>query len=99
MYNEFSKVLESRFHYSQLTSRSDVKIDGVSSEAADNEKYLQEPTYLFTRLDILKNVDIFLGNNWVLEREDLLEVYPYHVHLQNYVNKFREKYQERHGRL
>jgi len=99
MYNEFSKVLEDRFHYSQLTSRSDVKIVGVSNEAADNEKFLQEPTYLFTRLDILKNVDIFLGNNWVLEREDLLEVYPYHVHLQNYVNKFREKYQERHGRL
>ena len=99
MYNEFSKVLEDRFHYSQLTSRSDVKIEGVSSEAADNEKFLQQPTYLFTRLDILKNVDIFLGNNWVLEREDLLKVYPYHVHLQNYVTKFREKYQERHGRL
>jgi len=99
MYNQFSKVLEDRFHYSQLTSRSDVIIEGVSSEAADNEKFLQAPSYLFTRLDILRNVDIFLGNNWVLERDDLLVVYPYHVHLQNYVNKFREKYQERHGRL
>ena len=99
MYNEFSKVLESRFHYSQLSSRSDVKIEGLSSDASDNEKYLEEPTYLFSRLDILKNVDIFLGNSWVLEREDLLGVYPYHVHLQNYVNTFRAKYQERHGRL
>ena len=99
MYNEFSKVLEDRFHYSQLTSRSDVKIESVSSEASDKERFLEEPAYLFTRLDILKNVDIFLGNNWVLEREDLLAVYPYHVHLQNYVNKFRAKYQERHGRL
>jgi hypothetical protein len=99
MYNEFSKVLEDRFHYSPLTSRSDVEIEGVSSAAAAKEKYLEEPSYLFSRLDILKNVDIFLGNSWVLERDDLLGVYPYHVHLQNYVNTFREKYQERHGRL
>ena len=99
MYNELSKVLEDRFHYSQLTSRSDVEIAGVSSDASVKEKYLEEPSYLFSRLDILKNVDIFLGNSWVLEREDLLDVYPYHVHLQNYVNTFRTKYQERHGRL
>jgi len=99
MYNELSKVLEDRFHYSHLTSRSDVEIEGVSSDASAKEKYLEEPTYLFSRLDILKNVDIFLGNSWVLEREDLLDVYPYHVHLQNYVNTFRAKYQERHGRL
>lgn len=99
MYNEFSKVLEDRFHYSQLTSRSDVEIEGVSSETSDKQLYLEEPSYLFARLDILKNVDIFLGNSWVLERDDLLGVYPYHVHLQNYVNTFRAKYQERHGRL
>ena len=99
MYNEISKVLEQRFHYSPLTSRSDVEIEGVSSDASGKEKYLAEPAYLFSRLDILKNVDIFLGNSWVLEREDLLDVYPYHVHLQNYVNTFRAKYQERHGRL
>jgi len=99
MYNELSKVLEDSFHYSQLTSRSDVEIEGVSNDATTKEKYLEQPTYLFSRLDILKNVDIFLGNSWVLEREDLLDVYPYHVHLQNYVNTFRTKYQERHGRL
>ena len=99
MYSEFSKALESRFHYSQLTSRSDVKIEGVSTEASDNEQFLEQPNYLFTRLDILKNVDIFLGNSWVLDRDDLLKVYPYHVHLKNYVDKFREKYRERHGRL
>ncbi|MGD8641715.1 MAG: hypothetical protein PVG89_13870 [Gammaproteobacteria bacterium] len=99
MYKEFSKVLEERFHYSQLTSQSDVEIEGMSSDASDKEKYLEQPSYLFARLDILKNVDIFLGNSWVLDREDLLVVYPYHVHLKNYVNTFRAKYQERHGRL
>jgi hypothetical protein len=99
MYNQLAKLLANSFHYSQLTSRSDVKIEGVTDEAPDVEKFLEQPDYLLARLDILKNVDIFLGNSWVLEREDLLKVYPYHVHLQNYVNKFREKYQERHGRL
>ena len=43
--------------------------------------------------------DIFLGNNWILEREDLLGVYPYHVHLQNYVDSFRAEYHESRGRL
>ena len=99
MYNELSKVLESRFHYSPLTSRSDVEMESMRSDSVEKEKYLAEPSYLFSRLDILKNVDIFLGNSWVLEREDLLDVYPYHVHLRNYVNTFRVKYQERHGRL
>jgi hypothetical protein len=99
MYNEFSKTLDNRFHYSQLTSRSNVKIEGMSSDASYNKQFLEQPSYLFSRLDILKNVDIFLGNDWILEREDLLVVYPYHVHLQNYVNRFRVKYQERHGRL
>ena len=48
---------------------------------------------------MLENVDIFLGNNWVLEREDLLGVYPYHIHLKNYVESFRAEYQESRGRL
>lgn len=99
MYNGLAKLLANSFHYSQLTSRSEVKIEGVTKETPDVEQFLEKPSYLMARLDILKNVDIFLGNSWVLEREDLLKVYPYHVHLQNYVNKFREKYQERHGRL
>jgi len=99
MYNEFSKLLENRFHYSQLTSRSDINIAGESGGVSDNTGLLEEPSYLFSRLEMLDNVDIFLGNNWVLEREDLLAVYPYHVHLQNYVESFRAKYQESRGRL
>jgi hypothetical protein len=99
MYRDFSKLLEDRFHYSQLTSRSDINIAGVTGDAAEDVRLLEEPTYLFSRLEKLENVDIFLGNNWVLEREDLLDVYPYHLHLQNYVNSFRAEYQESRGRL
>jgi hypothetical protein len=99
MYREFSKLLENRFHYSQLTSRSDINIATESGAVSDNTGLLEEPTYLFSRLEMLDNVDIFLGNNWVLEREDLLGVYPYHVHLQNYVKSFRAEYRESRGRL
>jgi len=99
MYNEFAKVLENRFHYSKLTSRSDINVERESSNLPIDKRLLEEPTYLLSRLEVLKNVDIFLGNNWVLEREDLLKVYPYHVHLQNYVNSFRSKYDKNRGRL
>ena len=99
MYNEFAKVLENQFHYSKLTSRSDITIERESSGLPDDKKLLEEPTYLLSRLEVLKNVDIFLGNSWVLEREDLLKVYPYHVHLKNYVNSFRAKYEKNRGRL
>ena len=99
MYKAFSKVLEDRFYYSQLTSRSDFIVKSESGEAPGGKRLLEEPTYLFSRLEVLKNADIFLGNNWILERDDLLGIYPYHVHLQNYVDSFRTEYYESRGRL
>ena len=99
MYREFSKVLENRFYYSQLTSRSGINIEAERGAMSGDTRLLEDPSYLFSRLEMLKNVDIFLGNNWVLERDDLLGVYPYHVHLQNYVKSFRAEYHESRGRL
>ena len=99
MYKEFSKVLENRFHYSKLKSRSDINVELNLAQSQDDTELLQTPSYLFTRLEKLKNVDIFLGNKWVLERDGLLDVYPYHVHLQNYVKSFRSEYSESRGRL
>ena len=99
MYNEFSKVLENRFHYSKLKSRSDINVELSHTQSQDDAELLQSPSYLFTRLEKLKNVDIFLDNKWVLERDGLLDIYPYHVHLQNYVKSFRSEYSENHGRL
>ena len=99
MYREFSKVLDNRFHYSQLTSRSDIMFASERGNSPEVESQLEEPSFLFSNLEMLENVDIFLGNNWVLEREDLIDVYPYHVHLQNYVKSFRAEYQKGRGRL
>jgi len=99
MYKEFSKILENRFHYSQLTSRSDINIEGEIGDIPSDIRPLEDPSYLLSRLEILKNVDIFLGDIWVLERDDLLGIYPYHVHLKNYVKSFRVEYQKSRGRL
>lgn len=99
MYKEFSKVLENRFHYSKLKSRSDISIELNLTQSQGDTELLKAPSYLFTRLEKLKNVDIFLDNKWVLDRDGLLDVYPYHVHLQNYVKSFRSEYSESRGRL
>lgn len=99
MYKEFSKLLENRFHYSKLTSRSDINIEAEIGVSYGEDRILEDPSYLFTRLERLKNVDIFLGNKWILERDDLLDIYPYHVHLQNYVKSFRSEYKGSRGRL
>lgn len=99
MYKEFSKLLENRFHYSKLTSRSDINLGLEIGNVFSDQGSLEEPSYLFTRLERLKNVDIFLGNKWIFERDDLLEVYPYHVHLKNYIRSFRSEYSQSRGRL
>lgn len=99
MYREFSKILENRFHYSKLTSRSDIDIGIEVASGPGDKELLVDPSYLLTRLEKLKNVDIFLDNRWVLERDDLLDVYPYHVHLKNYIKSFRAEYGQSRGRL
>jgi hypothetical protein len=55
--------------------------------------------YLLTRLDALQDADPFLGASSPLERDDLLEVYPFHRHLLGFVDAFRRRYQAQRGRL
>jgi hypothetical protein len=99
MYNGLAKLLEDSFHYSQYSSRSDMDIEGARTGLGPEAGTLENPKYLLSSLEILKNVDVFIDNDWVLERDDLLGVYPYHVHLQNYVDSFRAAYREDRGRL
>ena len=55
--------------------------------------------FLLTRVQSLASLDIFLEPEWIAKREDLLEVYPYHLHLKNYVHLFRRHYLRERGRL
>ncbi|WP_144394680.1 hypothetical protein [Pleionea sediminis] len=101
MYKQFSSSMENKFRYTQYNSQSNIKLKDADSEstAITENEFLQQPSYRLTRLEVLKDADIFLGNEWILKRDDLLEVYPYHVHLKNYVEKFRVEYIKNHGRL
>ena len=47
----------------------------------------------------VRSADLFLGNDWLARRPDLLEVYPYHLHLQNFIEIFRRQYRQHEGRL
>lgn len=55
--------------------------------------------YLLTQLDGLEDADPFLGARWPLERGDLIDVYPFHRHLNGFVEAFRRRYRAQRGRL
>ena len=59
----------------------------------------EKPTFFLTKLDLLRDADLFLGNDWLGKRPDLLAVYPYHLHLQNFIEIFRRQYKQHEGRL
>ena len=42
--------------------------------------------------------NLFLGNEWLAKRPDLLAVYPYHLHLKTFIEIFRRQYKEHRGR-
>jgi hypothetical protein len=51
------------------------------------------------RLEFLKQADIFGGQEWILSRPDLLEIYPFFHHVNHFVREFRLDYQTRRTRL
>jgi hypothetical protein len=63
------------------------------------EPAFQGKDFLLTRVYGLANLDIYVGPGWIASRPDLLEVYPYELHLRNYVRVFRRQYRTERGRL
>jgi hypothetical protein len=60
---------------------------------------LSRPGYLLTKLEFLRDADLFAGHQWLDRRADLLEVYPYHLHLARFIAAFRLRYTGDRGRL
>ena len=82
-------TLSEGFHYTGYLSHQSANTANqwqTGPEAFDGENYV------FTHLENLKSTDIFLGNDWLQDREDLLEVYPYYYHLYHFVQLFRQSY-------
>lgn len=92
---QLAELLAPKFGYGRLVSHESVTLDDSSTAA----EALSGSEYLLTRLALLRDVDVFLGHGWIDERPDLLEVYPYHLHLENFIAVFRDHYRRRRGRL
>ncbi|MEO1171313.1 MAG: hypothetical protein AAFX94_04570 [Myxococcota bacterium] len=95
-YAYVASFMAPEFYYSQLYSQ--VPLAAVRAEAR-SERFLDKREGYLSRLDQLTGIDVFLGESFLLERPDLLDVYPYHVHLENYVGLFRSVHREQRTRL
>ncbi|MFC1611527.1 hypothetical protein ACFL6C_11255, partial [Myxococcota bacterium] len=95
-YRHVASLMVRGFHYGGLMSRA-----SVDPESGDelSERSLEGRAFPLAKLDYLADADVFLGHNWILGRDDLRDVYPYHVHLKNFIKVFRRQYGLEWGRL
>ncbi len=91
-----SQLTSLRFHYGRFLSKASWSMD---KEVSVTEELMNPDDFKMTRLVYLEDVDVFLSSHWILGREDLLEVYPYYLHLAHFVNSFRDNYASSRGRL
>ncbi len=96
LYKQLAALLTPGFGYGRLTSNQAV---GAAPEEAVMAESFRQPAFLLTRLDLLRDADLFLGNEWLAKRPDLLAVYPYHLHLKTFIEIFRRQYKQHRGRL
>jgi hypothetical protein len=96
LYKQLAALLAPSFGYGRLTSNQAI---GAAPEEAALAESFRQPTFMLTRLDLLRDADLFLGNEWLAKRPDLLAVYPYHLHLKSFIEIFRRQYKEHRGRL
>jgi len=103
LYKRLAELFAEGFSYGRLTSNESISasIATATTQAADATMVaaFRAPSFQLTKLDLLRDADLFLGNEWLTDRPDLLEVYPYHLHLKNFVEIFRRQYKLHRGRL
>ncbi|SMF77334.1 hypothetical protein [Pseudobacteriovorax antillogorgiicola] len=91
-----AKTLIPHFSYSTYLSNQEL---ASSSEEDFAARFEEVSPMLLTQLEYLRKADIMLGHDWLQEQPDLLEVYPWHLHLYNFVDSFRKEYRNSRGRL
>ena len=95
-YHHVASLLAPGFSYWGYLSSASLDVTADDRTMARSLSY---ENFALSRLDFLSGVDVFLGQEWLLQREDLLEVYPYHTHLKNFVRVFRRHYRRERSRL
>ncbi len=83
-------MLAPKFSYTHFSDSSEVVVGRFSPTKGVN--YLAE-------LEKLEATNIFLNRRALGDNKDLFEIYPYHIHLRNFVSLFRRKYTEHRSRL
>jgi hypothetical protein len=96
LYKQLAALMAPGFGYGRLTSNQAI---GAAPEEAALADAFRQPAFGLTKLDLLRDADLFLGNDWLARRPELLEVYPFHLHLQNFIEIFRRQYRQHEGRL
>jgi hypothetical protein len=94
-YQRVARLLARDFRYDALLSEA-----GIDAQLSDTiERSYSGGDFALARLDYLASVDVFATGGWSSKREDLLDVYPYYLHLSNFVSLFRRSYERERGRL
>jgi hypothetical protein len=96
LYKQLAALLAPGFGYGRLTSNQAI---GAAPEEAVMAKQFEQPQFMLTKLDLLRDADLFLGNEWIAQKPSLLEVYPFHLHLKSFIEIFRRQYKLHRGRL
>ncbi len=95
-YFTVSELLAEGFKYGRFSSKENAL---RSVEQKDFLTQFSEAEYLLSKLETLKSVDVMADSDWLLSQDELMEVYPYYLHLYNMIEIFRRQYRTRWGRL
>lgn len=90
MMRHVAAVFAPSFTHGRLNGSVEETLD--PEQAAQIEQNLSQPSYLLSKLDLLRNANIFEGHQWIDNHPNLLTVYPYQIHMDEFVKGFRAHY-------
>ena len=96
IYHRLAALLSQGFRYGRLMSQSS---HTMLEDPKATLKMFDDHSFLLSQLEYLRNLDLFVDDSWLDTRADLLPVYPFHLHLRNFVEVFRRQYKMLRGRL
>ena len=93
---KFAKLLVRDFNYSGFLSKQQIR----NAAQGDLSKKLLNPNeFMLSKSDLLSGVDLMIGNEWLHNTPEIMEVYPWYLHLSHFIRVFRKKYTPLRGRM